>query len=366
MLHPVELLKYFKEKKINFFCGVPDSVLKNFTNILDLTKNLEHYTCVNEGSAIGLAIGHYLKEKKIGLVYFQNSGLGNSINPLVSIADKNVYKIPMVLLIGWRGSPGIKDEKQHLTKGKITLPILKDMGIKYKVINNLSDLKNSKLINYSKINKKPVAFLIKKGFIEKDKSYLQNQNHNNILRSEFIIKLLQKISNKDRIISSTGFNSRELYQLRTKNKIRSGSDFYMVGGMGHTAIVSLGFSLKNKKKNIICLDGDGSFLMHMGSMVTVGKYANKNYKYILLNNLAHESVGGQKTLIETLDLKKFSHAVGFKNYIKIDKKSLIDKRLNSFLKKNGPNFLEVKIKCESIKNLTRPDNFSKILYKFMK
>ena len=125
MLDPLELISYFKKKKINFFSGVPDSVLKNFTNFLDNLKNTEHYVCVNEGSAVGLAIGYYLRKKKIGLVYLQNSGLGNAINPLVSIADKKVYKIPIVLLIGWRGSPGIKDEKQHLTKGKITINIKK-------------------------------------------------------------------------------------------------------------------------------------------------------------------------------------------------------------------------------------------------
>ena len=366
MISPLELLKYFKKKKINFFCGVPDSVLKNFTNVLDNSKNLEHYICVNEGSAIGLAIGYYLRKTKIGLVYLQNSGLGNAINPLVSIADKKVYKIPIILVIGWRGSPDIKDEKQHLTKGKITLPTLKNMGIRYKVVKNLNDLKDSKLIDYCRINKKPVAFLIKKGSIKKNNVKFQNKNINDILRSEFIIKLLNKISNNDRIIASTGFNSRELFQLRNENKIKSGKDFYLVGGMGHTGIVTLGYSLKNKKKNIICLDGDGSFLMHMGSMVTIGKYAKKNYKYILLNNLAHESVGGQKTLIETLNLKNFSKAIGFKNYIKIDKKNTIDKRLSFFLKKNGPSFLEVKIKCKSISNLKRPENFNKILNQFVK
>ena len=366
MLSPLELIKYFKKKKINFFSGVPDSILKNFTNILDNSKNFEHYVCVNEGSAIGLAIGYFLRKKKLALVYLQNSGLGNAINPLVSIADKKVYKIPMILLIGWRGSPGVKDEKQHLTIGKITLPILKNMGIRYKVVKNLNDIKNSNLIDYSRINRIPVAFLIKKGSIKENNKKVQNKNTNDILRSEFIIKLLNKISNKDRIIASTGFNSRELYQLRTQNKIETGKDFYLVGGMGHTGIVTLGYSLKNKKKNIICLDGDGSFLMHMGSMVTIGKYAKKNYKYILLNNLAHESVGGQKTLIETLNLEKFSKAIGFKNYIKIDKKDSIEKKLVFFLKRKGPSFLEVKIKCKSMNNLIRPENFDKIFNQFIK
>ena len=172
------------------------------------------------------------------------------------------------------------------------------MGIRYKVVKNLNDIKNLNLIDYSRINRIPVAFLIKKGSIKENNKKVQNKNTNDILRSEFIIKLLNKISNKDRIIASTGFNSRELYQLRTQNKIETGKDFYLVGGMGHTGIVTLGYSLKNKKKNIICLDGDGSFLMHMGSMVTIEKYAKKNYKYILLFNLFTSPLV-VKNLIET-------------------------------------------------------------------
>ena len=215
-----------------------------------------------------------------------------------------------------RGSPDIKDEKQHLTKGKITLPTLKNMGIRYKVVKNLNDLKDSKLIDYCRINKKPVAFLIKKGSIKKNNVKFQNKNINDILRSEFIIKLLNKISNNDRIIASTGFNSRELFQLRNENKIKSGKDFYLVGGMGHTGIVTLGYSLKIRKKYYLFRWRWFFFNAHMGSMVTIGKYAKKNYKYILLNNLAHESVGGQKTLIETLNLKNFSKAIGFKKLYK--------------------------------------------------
>ena len=192
MLNSLELFTYFTKKKIKFFSGVPDSVLKNFIRELDFSKKIEHYICVNEGSAVGIAIGNYLKTKKISLVYLQNSGLGNAINPIVSIADKNVYKIPLILLIGWRGSPGKKDEEQHLTKGKITLPILKKMDIPYKILENINDLYSSNLINYAISNKRPVAFLIKKNVIKSSAKKKIYVNKNKIERSEFILELLKK------------------------------------------------------------------------------------------------------------------------------------------------------------------------------
>ena len=368
MLNSKELIKFFIKKKIKFFSGVPDSLLKNFILELDKSKKIKHYICVNEGSAVGLAIGNYLKSRQISLVYFQNSGLGNAINPIVSIADKNVYKIPLVFLIGWRGSPGTKDEEQHLTKGKMTLPILQEMGIKYKILNNLSDLMSSNLIEYA-INKSvPVAFLIKKNTIKiSENTILKPKKYNAIERSNFISELLNLIEKNDRIISATGYTSRELYQIRSQRKIKKGKDFYMVGGMGHTSIVSLGYSLKNKQKgNTICLDGDGSFLMHMGSFVTIARYAKENYKYILLNNYSHESVGGQKTFIENINIKQFSKLLNFRNYFKINKKSNIKTVLKKFLKQKGPNFLEVEIQNKSLKDLKRPKNFKKILSSFIK
>lgn len=366
MINSQELFKLFIKNKINFFSGVPDSILKDFLNILELKKKLTNITCVNEGSAVSLAIGNYLGTKKVGLVYMQNSGLGNAINPLISIAEKTVYSIPLVLLIGWRGSPNSKDEPQHIAKGKITRPLLDRLDIKYIIPNNKNDfLKITSLINYSKKNKKPVAILIKNKILKKENLNIKKDLNNSIMRSTFIHELLKSLNKKDRIVSTTGYTSRELNQIREINNIKNSKDFYMVGGMGHTAGVALGYSINNRNR-VICLDGDGSMLMHLGSLATVANYGKNNYKYIMLNNNSHESVGGYKTHCNKINIKDFSKSIGFKNYFHIDKKTNLNKTIKIFLKSKGPSFLEVIIKNKSMNNLKRPKNLKKIISNFIK
>ena len=359
------LLNFLKKKKINFFCGVPDSVLKHFSNALDNDEMIDHFICTNEGSAVSLAIGNYLSSRNTSLVYMQNSGFANAINPLISIAEKTVYSIPIVLLIGWRGSPGIDDEPQHIAKGKITTKLLDNLNIKYLVIKQKKDFqKISNLINLSKKNKVPVALLCKPGFLlgTHTKNYKNNEKF--LTREEVILKILKNVNNNDKIISTTGYTSRELFQLRKIHKKRKGSDFYMIGGMGHSSMVALGVSLKSKN-NVICLDGDGSLLMHMGGLATIGRFGKKNYKYILLNNSAHESVGGQKTVADQINFSLLSKSLGFKSYTLIKCKNNYKKIITKFLKSSGPCFLEVKIQVRSMKNLSRPSNFKIIKSKFM-
>lgn len=366
MINAGLLLKFFKKKKINFFCGVPDSVLKEFINCLTEDRSIKHYVCVNEGSAISLGMGYYLARKKIPLVYFQNSGLGNSINPLISIADKKVYSIPMLLVIGWRGYPNMKDEPQHMTKGKITKSLLNKLNIKFKILNTSKDLsKIDNLIKYSYLKKVPVALLIKKETFLKKITYNKTKQNKNLLRSEFIESLLASIKKDTKIISTTGYTSRELYQIRLGKKLKKGKDFYMVGGMGHSSSVSLGHSLATNKETV-CLDGDGSMLMHMGSLFSLGFYGKKNLKYIVLNNNTHESVGGQKTNVKNINFKKLSQSLKFKNFFRINQKKDLVKKLKIFLKSKGPSFLEVNIQSKSMQNLTRPKDFKKIKMNFMK
>ncbi len=369
MIDVKKLIKIFKDNNINFFAGVPDSVLKNFTNHLDIERKFEHLILPNEGSAVSSGIGYYLSTKKIPAIYMQNSGLGNSINPIISISHKNVYKIPLFLIIGWRGAPKLKDEPQHLAQGKITRQILNLCGIKYSIIDNNSDLKEiKKLINYSRRNNQIVAILIKKNTLKASnikKKVVKKLNKKFLTRSSFIEILVKCLNNNYRIISSTGYISRELYNEINNNNLNI-NPFYMVGGMGHSSIVSLGYSLKSNKK-IICLDGDGSFLMHLGSSVTISKYSKKNFKYILLNNKSHESVGGQSTNIENVNLKLFSKSVGYKKYFRLSEKSNASERIKSFLKQDGPSFLEVDIKINKDENdLPRPKNLIDVKNKFLK
>ena len=296
----------------------------------------------------------------------QNSGLGNAINPLISVAHKKVYSIPIFLMIGWRGSPGVKDEPQHLAKGSITLKLLKLLNIKYCVLNNENDFINlKKLINFSKKNNSTVACLFKKNILtSKDKFRQNNYVKSDIQRETFIKILLENISSKTHLISTTGYTSRELYQIRSKYNLRKGSDFYMVGGMGHASMVALGVSLY-KNTTVICLDGDGSMIMHLGSITNIGHFAKNNYKHILLNNFSHESVGGQKTGSENLNFQELVKGAGYKKYFYLNKQKEINEIIKKFLVSKGPCLLEVVIKLGTTKKLLRPRSLVKVKKKFM-
>ncbi len=366
MIQVKNFFNFLKKNKIDFFSGVPDSVLKDTKEILSKKSKSNHIIAANEGTAAAICFGYYLSTGKISCLYLQNSGLGNAINPLISIAHKKVYSIPLLMLIGWRGAPGKKDEPQHLVKGKITKKLLDSLDIKYCHIKSERDFKIlKKLLNFSKKNKKPVACLISKNtFYSNFKSRKILQRHG-VKREDFIRNLLTHVKKNTRIISTTGYTSRELYQIRRNEKFKKGKDFYMVGGMGHASSVALGVSLKKKKSNIICLDGDGALIMHLGSLANVGFYALKNFKHIVLNNYCHESVGGQDTNAENINLKNLSKSCGYKKYFMISNLRKINSTLQKFLNSTGPSFLEVKIKSGVLRNLKRPKDLFRIKNKFM-
>jgi phosphonopyruvate decarboxylase len=364
MIEVQNLLSFFKKNKINSFSGVPDSILKEFINILPNNQNI---ITANEGGAVAFAVGYYLATKKLPLVYMQNSGLSNAINPLISIAHQKVYSIPLILMIGWRGAPGTKDEPQHLLKGKITKDILKLLGIKFCVIDNEKDLKKlSMLIKYSLKRKKPIAFLIKnkKLFNEKKQTKINIIKNSKILRSFVINELLKKVKKDARIVSTVGFTSRELFQIRKEKNYKAGKDFYMVGGMGHASMVALGCSL-NTNKQIICLDGDGSIMMHLGALISTGFKAKNNFKHILLNNGSHESVGNQKIDTLKVNFKKISESFAYKNYYYANSNLNFKKMLKCFLNSKGPSFFEIIIDSISLKNLSRPKHLIDIKKNFL-
>ena len=366
MIDVKNLFKFLNQNGIKFFSGVPDSTLKNINWHLEKKSKKQHMIVANEGSAIASCIGYFLSTGKLSCAYMQNSGLSNAINPLISVAHKKVYSIPIFLMIGWRGSPGLKDEPQHLAKGSITLKLLKLLNIKYCVLNNENDFINlKKLINFSKKNNSTVACLFKKNILtSKDKFRQNNYVKSDIQRETFIKILLENISSKTNLISTTGYTSRELYQIRSKYNLRKGSDFYMVGGMGHSSMVALGVSLY-KNTTVICLDGDGSMIMHLGSITNIGNFAKNNYKHILLNNFSHESVGGQKTGSENLNFQELAKGAGYKKYFYLNKKKNISKMVKKFLTSKGPSLLEVIIKQGIMKELLRPKNLVNVKNKFM-
>jgi phosphonopyruvate decarboxylase len=359
------IIDILKKNKINFFTGVPDSILKNFSNYVEGFSKKQHIISTSEGSAVSIGIGYHLATKKIPCIYLQNSGLSNAINPLISIASKEVYSIPLFLMIGWRGAPKKPDEPQHLAKGKITPSLLKLLKIDFCILRQEKDLKKLKTIIKKANNKKTaVACLIEKGTLYTKKKRKKISNKKFIFRSKFIKDFLNLIPKKSKIISTTGYTSRELMEIRKKTKSKNGKDFYMVGGMGHSSSVALGYALHSKKK-VFCLDGDGSILMHLGSLRTIGFLKNDNFKHILLNNNTHESVGGQTTTASGIDFKKLSKSIGYKHYFKIDDEQKIKLKIKNFIKTKGPSLLEVKINNGALDKLSRPKNLIKIKERFM-
>ena len=361
MIDPKKFIKFLK-KPNKFFSGVPDSLLKPFLKELSFLPEKNNIICKNEGSAVSIGAGYYLATKKLPCIYMQNSGLGNAINPLASLVHEKVYSIPMVLIIGWRGGPNYNDEAQHLVKGKLTLKLLKLLKIKYFILKEKTKLDQLlNIIKYAKKFSKPIAIVVEKNtFSEKGKSKLKHYN-GSVSRNEIIKILLNRIDKKTKLISTTGYTSRELHQLRLSENIKNGQDFYLVGGMGHATSVALGVALKKKDK-VICLDGDGSLLMHLGSLTTMG-YLNKNFIHILFNNKAHESVGGQKVLSNNIDFKK-TLSIGYKKYHLILSSNEFKKSIISL--KNGPTFLEISTKLGTFKKLSRPKDFNLIKKIFFK
>lgn len=348
-MHPNKILNLFYKKNIRFISGVPDSCTCALSNALLKSKNNKfiHIIAPNEGTAVSLGAGHYLATKQIPCVYMQNSGFGNATDPLTNLCHKSVYEIPLLLLIGWRGKPGLNDEPQHVTQGKVIKKTLKSYGIKYYDSNKISLNKISKIIDLTKKKNQINAILIDKNFFEKEKNKIKKASKK-INRSDAIKSLLNNLKIDYKLISSTGFNSREIL---LQNKDKKISPFYLVGAMGHTLGLSLG-ALNSKNKNVVCVDGDGSFYMHQGSFSLLKK--EHNLIYYLLDNSSHESVGEVQLNYRIKDAKSFAKSVGFKRYVKIQTVNKLNTLLKRLKKKDLPIFIHIMTSIERNINLPRP------------
>lgn len=341
---------------IDCFCGVPDSLLKSFCAYIS-DNSTNHTITANEGNAIGLAAGHYLATGNPACVYMQNSGIGNCVNPLLSLTDEDVYNIPLLMIIGWRGEPGKKDEPQHVKQGKVTDKLLDAMGIDYKVLPE--DFAQAEpIINgackYLKNTKKPYALIIKKGLFEEYKLKNKKANPYTLIRENAIENVLKHLNFKDVIVSTTGHISREVYEIREKFKQSHKQDFLTVGSMGHSSSIALGIALSKDNRNIYCFDGDGALLMHLGSIVINASKNLKNFKHIVFNNEAHDSVGAQPTAADSANLPQIAINAGYKNAYSVKNLEELDNILPKFISDNGPSFLEIKVKCGARADLGRP------------
>lgn len=342
---------------LEFYAGVPDSLLKNFCFYVDdALPASKHIITANEGAAVGLATGYHMATGKIPVVYMQNSGLGNTVNPLLSIADPEVYSIPMLLIIGWRGEPGVKDEPQHKKQGRVMLDMLKGMEIPYDIIDGTTDLNKTvtNAVNIMREQKRPYVFAIREGSFGEYKFKGGAKNDYALTREATIDSLLNSVKPEDVVVCTTGKASRELYELRVKRHEFERADFLTVGAMGHCSQIALGVALQKPNKKVFCFDGDGSLLMHMGTFATIGRLAPKNYVHIMINNGAHESVGGQDTGAFNIDWGSIAKACGYKTtFIAKDLNEL-----NEITKKipatEGPLFFEIRTSQGSRKDLGRP------------
>ena len=361
MLECAGVFEALHDEDISFFAGVPDSLLKDFCGYLtDHVPAEAHVIAANEGSAVALAAGHHLATGRIGAVYMQNSGLGNAINPLVSLVDPDVYAIPLLLLIGWRGQPGKQaDEPQHLKQGQLTLKLLETLELPYRVMSIEPETARSDVawaVKSARSASAPTALVIEKGtFAPYPCQGPPTVESTDPLTRESAISLLaEHLDPNTLIVSTTGKASRELFECRASRDELPGRDFLTVGSMGHASQIALGISLAQPGRSTCCLDGDGALIMHMGGLTTIGSRAAGNFLHVVLNNGAHDSVGGQSTAGFDIDIPAIARACGYRQVAHATTANELTRALDHFSDTSGPSLLEVRVVRGARTDLGRP------------
>lgn len=357
-VNPADVFDYFKQGGVSFVAGVPDSLLKYFcAYISDHLPREQHVIAANEGSAVGLATGHYLASGKPALVYLQNSGLGNTINPVLSLADPAVYGIPMVLMIGWRGAPGVKDEPQHVKQGEVTISMLESMDIPVFIGDADSNWESlvQDAVEKARDVSGPVALVVKPDTFQKYDLVSGVEASTDLPSREAAIEgVLEHIPRNTVIVSTTGMASRELFELRIARGESHATDFLTVGSMGHASQIALGIALTQPTRPVLCLDGDGAIIMHTGALSTVGQLQPRNMVHVVLNNGAHDSVGGQPTASTNVDFVQLAKASGYSRAITVDTVAKIGGAIAEAFSAGEPTFVELRIRPGARSNLGRP------------
>ncbi|MBT8036559.1 MAG: phosphonopyruvate decarboxylase [Verrucomicrobiae bacterium] len=345
---------------IGMCTGVPDSLLKQICScITEKACGDNHIIAANEGAAVGLAIGSYMATGKPAMLYMQNSGLGNIINPLLSLADPKVYSIPMLLMIGWRGEPGVKDEPQHVKQGEVTLKMLEAMGVPYQILPNCDEDAQQVMRQMVKMAvdlNKPTALVVRKNTFEKYQTQEPEKSEAklSLKREQALSIILDEIDAEDVVVSTTGMISREIFEYREKNQQGHAQDFLTVGGMGHCSQIALGVALSNKNKKVYCIDGDGAVIMHMGSLGISGQYQGGNLIHFVLNNGKHDSVGGQSTVGFDIDVPAIAKACGYKEAVSVDTEEAIRQEIRRIKNLGEAALLEVRVLPGARSDLGRP------------
>lgn len=343
---------------VEFYTGVPDSQLRSLCDYLMDQKGIgkQHIIAANEGNCTALAAGYHLATGKIPAVYLQNSGIGNIINPVASLLNDKVYAIPCIFIVGWRGEPGIKDEPQHIFQGEVTVPLLEDMDIAVCIIDKETSEEqlSKKMKEFSAVleNGKSVAFIIKKGALSYD-GKVKYENEYTLKREQIIEKILE-VSEEDIIVSTTGKASRELFEIRERNGQPHERDFLTVGSMGHSSSIALEIALNKPDRKVWCIDGDGSVLMHMGAMAVIGTNKPENMIHIVINNEAHETVGGMPTVAGSINFVQIALGCGYCSAESVSDMDALEKALQKMRGSDELTFLEVKCGIGAREDLGRP------------
>ncbi len=354
MISPSFFYDRLTEMGVGFYTGVPDSLLKQFCAYLkDNVPKERNIIAANEGCSVGLATGYHLATGKIPLVYMQNSGMGNATNPLLSLADPDVYNIPMIVVIGWRGEPGVHDEPQHVKQGKITCELLETMRIPYSILpeeESECDRVLKECSDYISKKGSPYAIVVRKNTFS-DYSPRKDEEKTYDMSREEAISIIADRMKGSLFISTTGMASRELYEIRDRDGESHDSDFLTVGSMGHSSQIALGIALNRPERRVVCIDGDGAAIMHMGGMSTIATLAPKNYIHIMINNGVHDSVGGQPTVSREIDMHRIAESMGYKHVFTVDTEKDLDEALGCSV---GPVFIQVMVRRGARKDLGRP------------
>lgn len=358
MLQPEKTFEQLRAQGVSLFTGVPDSLLADFcAYVTDHAPDSDHVITANEGNAIALATGHYLGTGKAALVYMQNSGLGNAVNPLLSLADEEVYGIPMLLLIGWRGEPGVKDEPQHVKQGRVMTAMLDSMEVPwFELEASMDDAGDviAKACGLMHERKTPVALLVRKGAFAKYKLKKDRVTNFPMDREGAVKCIVDLLGKDDVVIATTGKTSRELYEYRATRGDGHGNDFLTVGAMGHTGSIAMGVAKAQPGRRVVCMDGDGSVLMHMGSLAILGQSGLSNLVHVVINNGAHDSVGGQPTTGFEIDLIGIAKACGYKRALSVSMPEDVATALADLSGGEGPVLLEIRVNKGARDDLGRP------------
>ena len=352
------LLSCLEKMGIDTIAGVPDSTLKQFCDgVQTYQGNIKHYVTANEGAAVGLAIGSFLASGRPACIYMQNSGIGNAVNPLASLANGDVYGVPMLFIVGWRGEPGVKDEPQHVFQGKITCELFETLAVPYSVIdqNTTDEEMNAILREADKTLAQgdQFAVIVKKGTFEKAEPFTWT-NGNEMRREEVLGHILRVLPRDTVIVSTTGKISRELYEQSDVIYGNHENIFMTVGGMGHASMIALGIAEKKPNKQVVCIDGDGAALMHMGALPFIAARAPKNFFHIVINNQAHESVGAMPTGCQQAEFAQIAKAAGYRAADKLQTIEEVDRIGKLVVVEQGPILWEIPVSLEVRADLGRP------------